>query len=235
MTDHDPVDVLPAIDILAGKAVRLQRGEQGTEQVFGDPIDFAHRLKDCGVSRLHVIDLGAVFGEAPQTDLIQEMGKVLPMQVGGGIRSRDALDAILQTGVYKVIVGTLAFRDPPALEGFTDKVIVAMDVGKDRCPRVEGWRTLAPFHWKEIYQQFREMGLGSFLCTGTDRDGMMRGPDLNLYQEWRNRIGWDPHIIAAGGVRNHRDISACLAAGANAVVVGRGLYEGTYILPGFTP
>jgi len=232
--------ILPAMDISNGSVVRLKQGKRDTETIYGDPIETAYRFVGEGVKLLHVIDLDGALGKTPQTKLLAELGKIIPLQVGGGFRTVDAVSDVLYAGAQRVIIGTLAFQGMSIFERalelkrWAHQIVVAVDMGEDRIPRVKGWEEQASGAWVNRLAHLRDLGVTMFLCTATGRDGMMQGPDLNLYQEWRNRIGWEPHIIAAGGVRNGRDAKACLAAGANEVVVGRALYEGENFLQGFT-
>ena len=201
------MQLIPAIDLMNGKIVRLYRAEAKTAKVydqFGGPVETAKRWRDEGAGKLHIIDLDAAFGKGNNHDVIADIAKniALPIQVGGGIRSFEAAATLLKSGIRQVILGALAFRDPSAIgkiqEQFgADSVIVALD-NKDGRIMVEGWKTATALNLKEALEKFNTLGVKTFLITSIAQDGMLRGPDLKTLGEAVKFP--NAKIIAAGGI-----------------------------------
>jgi phosphoribosylformimino-5-aminoimidazole carboxamide ribotide isomerase len=231
------VQVIPAIDLMKGKVVRLFRGdpEQATfYDSMGTPVEVALRWKNEGAQRLHIIDLDAAFGKPDNLKTVLEIltATNLPIQVGGGIRSAEAAGRLLTTGIQYVILGSLAFRNPEAIvqlqRKFTpDRVIVALD-NRDGLVMVEGWTSTTTFTLKAALEAYAKLGAKSFLITSITNDGTLSGPDLDTLQEACQWSGGG--IIAAGGIGTLRDVVALKRVGVDAAVVGKALYEGKFTL-----
>ena len=222
--------VIPAIDVRAGRAVRLLRGNPNEETAYDDdPVEVAARFQEEGARRLHVIDLDAALDEGANRDTIRDICRsvVLPVQVGGGIRTLEDVAAVLEIGAGRVILGTSAALDPGfvarAVEEFAERILVAVDV-RGGLAMVKGWREEGP-PVEEVIPALNDAGTPRYLVTAIARDGTLDGPDLRLY---RHVLGLtDRPIIASGGVRSADDIWALRDAGCEAAVTGKALYEKT--------
>jgi phosphoribosylformimino-5-aminoimidazole carboxamide ribotide isomerase len=222
--------VIPAIDVRAGRAVRLLRGDPNEETAYDDdPVEVAVRFQEEGARRLHVIDLDAALDEGTNRDTIRDICRsvVLPVQVGGGVRTLEDVAAVLEIGGGRAILGTSAALDPGfvarAVEEFAERILVAVDVRGGHA-MVKGWREEGP-PVEEVIPALNDAGTPRYLVTAIARDGTLDGPDLRLY---RHVLGLtDRPIIASGGVRSADDIWALRDVGCEAAVAGKALYEKT--------
>lgn len=232
------MQLIPAIDLMGGKIVRLTKGKAETaisyEAKFGTPLQAAERWKAEGAGKLHIIDLDAAFGVGDNRAVIAEIAKniSLPIQVGGGIRSYEAAEKLLKTGVAQVILGSLAVSDPSVITKIQrrfgpDSVIVALD-NRDGRIMVEGWQTETAMTVNEALCKYKQLGVQTFLITSIAQDGMQTGPDLQtlsgtvLYENIK--------IIAAGGIGSIGDLVALKQIGCSGAVIGKALYEGRFTL-----
>jgi phosphoribosylformimino-5-aminoimidazole carboxamide ribotide isomerase len=217
--------VIPAVDVLDGRAVRLTQGDYDRVSIdAGDPLAVVRRAAAFAPSFVHVVALGAARDGGAPTELahaVVEAAAPVPVQLGGGIRSVSDADALREAGVARVMIGTAAFGDIP-LEEFGD-VVVAVDV-KDGLVRTRGWRESSGLRTRAALARCTGAGVSKVLCTAVDRDGTANGPDLELLREVRALFGGE--ILAAGGIRNGADIAALEAIGIDGAVVGRAWLEG---------
>ena len=226
--------IIPAIDIMNGRVVRLFRGDPKTSTDYGDPIVFAGKWKEQGASSIHIIDLTAAFSEGNNFDTIVDISHNvgLPVQVGGGIRTYDTAKALLELGVSRVILGTLAFQEPKTLtrlrEDFEHKrLIIALD-HKNGHVMVDGWKTGTKLGIEQALQHFIHVGIETFLVTSISADGTLGGADLNTLKKIR---AYDSlKIIAAGGIGSLKDLADLKQIGIDEAVVGKALYEGVFTL-----
>jgi phosphoribosylformimino-5-aminoimidazole carboxamide ribotide isomerase len=232
------MQLIPAIDLMSGKIVRLSRGEAKTaktyEKQFGTPLEAAKRWRDEGAGKLHIIDLDAAFGIGDNRTVIADVAKniALPIQVGGGIRSYEIAEKILQTGVTQVILGALAFSDPSAITKIQKKfgdesVIVALD-NKDGQIMVEGWQTKTAMTVDDALDKYTALGVRRFLITSIAQDGMLTGPDLQTLSS--AVLFPNAKIIAAGGIGTIGDLVALKEIGVEGAVIGKALYEERFTL-----
>jgi phosphoribosylformimino-5-aminoimidazole carboxamide ribotide isomerase len=231
------VQVIPAIDLMKGKIVRLSRGDPKTAKVyaqFGTAVETAKKWKNEGAKKLHIIDLDAAFGTGDNLSIIAKIAESvdLPIQVGGGIRTIKAVEKLLTLGVSQVILGALAFSDPNAIAQVQKKfgskpIIVALD-NKDGKIMVEGWKTQTTFSIKEALEKFAKLKVGTFLITSITKDGTLSGPDLETLSEACRYPNVE--IIAAGGIGSLNDLAALKRVGVEAAVVGKALYEDKFTL-----
>jgi len=229
--------VIPAIDLMNGKVVRLSRGDPETAKVYdqwGTPVQVALKWKNEGAKRLHIIDLDAAFGKGDNTSVVSNIVSAsgLPIQVGGGIRTAGEVEKLFQLGVDYVILGAMAFSDPETIPVIqrnfsTDSIIVALD-NRNGKVMVEGWKTKTAFTVAQALEKFAKIGARSFLITSITQDGMLQGPDLDTLCEAAEYP--DVEIIAAGGIGNLDDLAALKKIGVEGVVVGKALYEGKFTL-----
>jgi len=222
--------VIPAIDVRAGRAVRLLRGDPNEETAYDDdPVEVAVRFQEEGARRLHVVDLDAALDEGANRDTIRDICRsvVLPVQVGGGVRTLEDVAAVLEIGAGRAILGTSAALDPGfvarAVEEFGERILVAVDVRGGHA-MVKGWREEGP-PVEEVIPALNDAGTPRYLVTAIARDGTLDGPDLRLYRQVLGLT--DRPIIASGGVRSADDIWALRDAGCEAAVTGKALYEKT--------
>ena len=225
--------LFPAIDLDGGRVVRLEGGDFDRPTDYGgDPLETARRFRDCGATHLHVVDLqGAREGAPRHLKVLERLGDLgFFLQFGGGLRTPEAIRAALDAGADRVLVGSLLFRDPdqPARlrETFGEALVPAVDVKGGRVA-VSGWRETTGRTPEETLVDLALAGYGRFFVTAVDRDGLLGGPDLDLYRTLAKRH----RIVAAGGVSGLGDLLALRDLGVEAAVAGRALYEGRLDLP----
>ena len=230
--------LIPAIDLKEGKCVRLQQGRMDDATVYGDdPVAMAGHWRDLGCRRLHVVDLdGAFAGQPRNRDLVERMVQVMgdvPVQVGGGIRTDEVLDAYLDVGVQAVIVGTKAIQDPAFLEQAArrhpGRILFGLDARAGEVA-TEGWDEASGLTAVSLAEQASALPLAGIVYTDIERDGMLSGLNLDATVEIARRSGLP--VVASGGVSTLDDIGAVKEAfRANpdlllGVITGRAIYEG---------
>jgi phosphoribosylformimino-5-aminoimidazole carboxamide ribotide isomerase len=227
------VILYPAIDIRGGQAVRLLQGDYARETVYdADPAEAARRWADEGAEILHVVDLdGAKAGEPQNLEAVGRVAAAVPcpIQVGGGLREMAAVDAVLEAGAARVVIGTAALRDPEflaaALERHGERVVVSVDA-RDGKVSLAGWTESSDVDVAAAVADLGERGVARFLCTAIEVDGTMAGPALGELE--RIAAGTSAKVIASGGVGTlaHLEAVAALAApNIEGAIVGRALYE----------
>lgn len=220
----------PAIDLLGGKAVRLEEGRRDRATVFhDDPRELVAALARDGADRLHVVDLDGAFAGAPQQlELIRRIvaASPLPVEVGGGIRDRAAIDRVLELGAAFVVLGTAAVRSPVLVEdacrAHPGRVIVAVDA-RDGVVAVDGWTASGDVTAIELGKRAASWGAAALLYTDVSRDGLHVGPNVEVTAQLARAV--DCEVIASGGVGSLDDLARLRDAGIAAVVVGRALYD----------
>jgi phosphoribosylformimino-5-aminoimidazole carboxamide ribotide isomerase len=227
------VELLPAIDLRRGRVVRLVRGEDGERRTYDvDPLQALQRYGDAGVARVHVVDLDAAFGEPPQRELIaglaKQRGGVPRIELGGGLRDRDAVEWAFAAGVERAVVTSMLVRDFALFEGLArahpGRLVAALDLHHGVL-RHSGWTAAATRPIDEVCRDLRALPLAAVLVTDIDRDGTMEGPNLELACRLA-RLAEAPAILS-GGVRSLEDLERARAAPEIAeVIVGRALYDG---------
>ena len=222
--------VIPAIDLRGGRCVRLFRGDVDAETAYDDdPVEIARRFEMDGARRLHVVDLDAARDEGSNREVVKDICRnvAIPVQLGGGIRTLDAIDEALEDGAARAILGTAAALDPDfvadSVRRFGDRVVVALDV-RDGRVMTHGWREDGP-SFDDALKALDEANAPRMLVTSIVRDGTMDGPDLDLYRRMLELT--DRPVIASGGVRVADDVWALREIGVEAVVIGKAMYAGT--------
>ena len=224
--------VYPAIDVLDGRVVRLEQGERERVTVDGgDPVAAAERFRDEGASWLHLVDLDGAFSALASLDLLRAIVAAgVPVQVGGGYRSVEAVAAALEAGASRVLVGTAAL-DPAFLASaaarFGDALAVAIDA-RDGLVTVEGWTRASTVSPAELARACADTGVARVLVTSTRRDGTLSGPDLALLESVL--AASDRPVIAAGGVASLDDLRALRDLGCEGAVAGSALWRGRFTL-----
>ena len=232
------MQLIPAIDLMSGKIVRLTKGKAETakcyEAKFGTPLQAAERWRSEGAGKLHIIDLDAAFSIGDNRAIIAEITRniSLPIQVGGGIRSFEVAEKLLKVGVAQVILGSLAFSDPAIIPKILkrfgpDAVIVALD-NRDGRIMVEGWQAETAMTVDDALQKYIELGVCHFLITSIAQDGMLSGPDLQTLSA--AILHPNAKIIAAGGIGAIGDLEALKEIGVEGAVIGKALYERRFTL-----
>ena len=231
------MQLIPAIDLMNGKIVRLTHGDPKTAKMypqFGGPVETAKKWMEQGAGKLHIIDLDAAFSTGDNLQVIVEIVETvdLPIQVGGGIRKFETAEKLFKLGVSQVILGALAFSDPEAItqiqQAFGAKsVIVALD-NRDGKIMVEGWKTATGLGMKEALKKFAALQVKAFLVTSITKDGTLSGPDLETLREACQYPGVE--VIAAGGIGGLDDLVALKRVGVEGAVIGKALYEGRFTL-----
>jgi phosphoribosylformimino-5-aminoimidazole carboxamide ribotide isomerase len=219
-----------------GEVVRLLRGDLKQVKSYahlGDPITIARRWESEGAKLIHVVDLDAALGLGENINVIGAIARSIrtPIQVGGGIRSIERAHQLINAGVTRIVLGSLAFRSVESLrvllEEFSDeRIIVALD-HLDGVVMIDGWRKSANITLREATQFFKSLGVRYFLVTSIQRDGMMVGPDV---ENLSKIVDLGVNVIASGGIRSLNDIFTLRDLGVYGVIIGRALYEGSFTL-----
>ncbi len=223
--------VIPAIDIMDGNVVRLVKGNPADKVVYGDdPVETAKKWEKAGADLLHVVDLDATLRtgrkNAEFVSKIIDAVKI-PVEVAGGIRSIPAVNEMLRKNAAKVVLGTMAYKDPGSIRRLAkknrNKIVVSLDQNNG-IVMIDGWRETAGAGVTDSIVSFMAMGIREFLLTSVNRDGMMNGPDITMLS---SAAGFaDANIIASGGISSIEDAIKVRNIGCSAVILGKALYEG---------
>lgn len=230
------IELIPAIDIIEGKCVRLTKGDYDSKRVYGNPLDMAMRFEDLGFRRLHVVDLdGAKSRHVVNIAALREITKRtgLIVDFGGGIKSGDDLEAVFEAGAEMATAGSIAVTEPDVVFGWIEKygaerIVLGADV-RDGKISINGWKEDSAEELMPFLNRYIEAGVCNVLCTEISRDGTLQGPAVELY---RSIMASYPtlHLIASGGVGSDDDILELDEAGIPAVVFGKAFYEGKITL-----
>lgn len=226
-------DVIPAIDVLEGRVVRLSQGRRQAVTIEGgDPVELARRFRDEGALRLHLVDLDGAFGGSPTLGLVERVAAAggLPLQVGGGYRTADSIGSAIDLGADRVMVGTAALSPvflADAAHRFGEQLVVAIDV-RDGEVAVDGWTRTSGTTAASLAADCAAAGVCRLLVTSTARDGSLAGPDLGLLADV---LPAGLPVIAAGGISSIDDLLALRALGCEAAVAGSALLAGRFTLP----
>lgn len=229
------LELLPAVDVSDGRAVRLVRGEAGTEHAYGEPLDAALDWQSAGAEWIHLVDLDAAFGRGSNRELLADIVGRLDVRVelSGGIRDDDSLAAALATGARRVNLGTAALEDPvwcaKAIAEHGDRVAVGLDVRDGRLA-ARGW-TRDGGGLFEVLERLERDGCTRYVVTDVTKDGTLAGPNLDLLRTVCAVT--DRPVVASGGVSSLADLralSGLVAAGVEGVIIGKALYAGAFTL-----
>lgn len=227
------IDIIPAIDIIEGKCVRLSQGDYASKKIYNeDPLEVAREFEDHGITRLHVVDLdGAKAGHIINYKTLETIAGKTNMVVdfGGGLKTSEDLRIAFESGAQMVTGGSIAVKNKAEFESWikqygSDKIILGADA-KDGNIAVTGWiektdQKLIPF-----IKDYSAKGITKVICTDISKDGMLQGPAIDLYKEILNELP-DLYLVASGGVSNIRDIELLAEANIPAVIFGKAIYEG---------
>jgi phosphoribosylformimino-5-aminoimidazole carboxamide ribotide isomerase len=225
------IEIIPAIDIIDGRCTRLSQGDYATQKNYGgDPVEWARAYADCGVRRLHLVDLDGARSSSPQNlrtlERIAALG-LLRLEWGGGIKDDAALASVRDAGADWMIVGSVAALHPEQmkawLETWGERIILGADVRNGKVA-VKGWLEDSMVKLETLIEDFLPFGLTQAIVTDIERDGMLQGPSFNLYQGLKVRFP-ALRIIVSGGVSSLGDIRRADVLGLPGIIVGKALYE----------
>lgn len=223
--------IFPAIDILDGQCVRLIQGDYNQESVYSNsPVDMAKQWEEKGAEFIHIVDLdGAKSGNSTNKDIIQKIAQTvnIPVQVGGGIRSLEIIDAHINNGVNRVIIGTAAIQDPEflkaAVEKYGDKIVVSLDA-RNGFIATDGWTDTSEVKALDLVKDLEKIGVKTIVYTDIAKDGMLQGPNLDEQQAINEATTID--VIASGGVTTKKDVENLQALNMYGAIIGKALYDG---------
>lgn len=236
------IELIPAIDIIGGKCVRLSQGDYESRKVYNEnPLEVAKMLEAGGIRRLHLVDLdGAASAHIVNYRVLEKIatGTSLVVDFGGGVKSDEDLRVAFESGAQMVTGGSIAVRNPELFIRWIEKygperIILGADV-KDRRIAVGGWKEESAVELFSFLDNYRRQGVSKVICTDISRDGMLQGPSLGLYKELLEHAP-DLYLIASGGVSSVDDIYRLEENGVPAVVFGKALYEGRITLDDLSP
>ncbi|WP_456323395.1 1-(5-phosphoribosyl)-5-[(5-phosphoribosylamino)methylideneamino]imidazole-4-carboxamide isomerase [Hydrogenimonas sp.] len=225
------MEILPAIDLKDGKAVRLTKGLMQSAKIYSDePWRLAKKFEEMGSRWLHLVDLnGAFAGEPKNLEQIEKIRKNsdLKMELGGGIRDEDTIKRYLDIGIDRLILGSIAVKNPDFVKDMAAKYPIAVGIDAiDGYVAVEGWAEVSHMKATELARAFADCGVEAIICTDVGRDGTLSGVNVDFTVSIAEASGID--TIASGGVRDMRDIEALANTGKVAgVIIGKAFYEGT--------
>jgi len=236
VTASPRLELLPAVDVAGGRAVQLVQGVAGTGGEFGDPWEAARAWQDQGAEWIHLVDLDAAFGRGSNRELLGSIvGRLdIKVEMSGGIRDAESLAAALSNGCRRVNLGTAALEDPAwtarAIAEYGDRVAVGLDV-RGTTLAARGWTQEGGDLW-ETLERLDAEGCSRYVVTDVNKDGMLRGPNLDLLRQVCERT--DRPVVASGGVSTLADIEAIrglVGAGVEGAIIGSALYRGAFTLP----
>lgn len=228
--------ILPAIDIKDGKCVRLYQGDFDRLTTYdADPVQVARRWQEAGASWLHVVDLdGALNGYPANFEVIRRIRSAVSLHIecGGGMRTLDAIQRMLDMGVDRIILGTIALIDPDllqaALQRWSERIVVGLDA-RDGRVAIEGWRETSQVQATALASELAARGVARFVYTDIARDGALHGPNLPALQAMQaaiSNVSPDSALIASGGIASIADLQAIAHLGIEGAIVGKALYTG---------
>ena len=224
------MDIMPAVDIRGGNAVRLVQGDYDKETIFGSPKDFAEEWVRQGANHLHLVDLdGAKVGYPVNLELVQDIVNQCDakVQLGGGLRSLESIQSVVDIGISRFIVGTSAISDRELLallaKEYAAELIVSVDI-RGEFVSVSGWLEDTAIRAVDFFKELEKIGVRRIIYTDIERDGVAIGPNLEMCQYITNQTKLS--LIVAGGISDVSDIAELKLIGAEGVIIGRALYTG---------
>lgn len=224
--------ILPAIDIIDRKPVRLYQGDYAQKEIVGSSVmELAKNFEQSGAEYIHLVDLdGAKEGKRVNHEIILETAHALdvPVEVGGGIRTMAQIESYLENGIDRVILGTSAMEDPQllqdALRRYGERIAVGIDC-RDGLVYGRGWLEASELHYITFAKQLEEMGVQTVIVTDISKDGTLSGPNTDMFAALKGQSGM--RIIASGGIRSIKDIAALKQLGLYGAITGKAMYHGT--------
>jgi len=231
------IEIIPAIDLIDGKCVRLSQGDYSQKTVYyNDPLDVAKMFEDTGIRRLHVVDLdGAKAQHIVNHKVLERIATHtnLVIDFGGGLKSDDDLRIAFESGAAMITGGSIAVKNPEVFTSWiqqfgAEKIILGADV-KDRKIAVSGWLETTDIDLMPFIKEYMNKGISKVICTDISKDGMLEGPAIPLYQEMLQKEP-EMYLIASGGVSSIADIDKLQEHQIPAVIIGKAIYEGRIAL-----
>lgn len=235
MSELPSLQLLPAVDVVNGQAVRLLQGEAGTEQNYGDPADAVASFVEQGATWIHLVDLDAAFGRGSNHELLARIVRDVSVKVelSGGIRDDESLRRALDAGAARVNLGTAALEDPEwtarAIAQYGDRVAVGLDV-RGETLAARGWTKAGGNLW-DVLARLEEAGCSRYVVTDVTKDGTLEGPNAELLT--KVALAAKAPVVASGGVSSLEDLAALRAlvpVGVDSAIVGKALYAGNFTL-----
>lgn len=229
------LELLPAVDVSDGKAVRLVQGEAGSETSYGDPLEAALAWQNAGAEWIHLVDLDAAFGRGSNRELLVDVIRHMDIKVelSGGIRDDESLKAAMNSGCTRVNLGTAALENPDwcarAIDTYGERIAVGLDV-RGTTLAARGWTQEGGDLWA-VLERLERDGCSRYVVTDVTKDGTLKGPNLELLREVCQQT--DKPVIASGGVSSLADLEAIAqltAVGVEGAIVGKALYAGAFTL-----
>lgn len=224
--------IIPAIDIIDGKCVRLKQGDYSQKSIYSkEPLEMAKQYADLGFERLHLVDLdGAKSGKPVHLNILEQIctNTSLSVDYGGGIKSKDDLERVLESGAAMANIGSLAVKNPSLFKEWlidfgSSKILLASDV-KDEKVAINAWQDSSEIHIFDFIEDFAIAGLTQFFCTDVAKDGLLEGTNLDLYAKLRKKFP-ALEIIASGGVAKIEELTKLQEMGIDGVIIGKAIYE----------
>lgn len=227
------IELIPAIDIIEGKCVRLTQGDYATKKIYDkDPLEMAKRFEDNGLHRLHVVDLdGAKEGRIINYRVLERLATHTSMAIdfGGGLKQDEDLRIAFESGAQMVTGGSIAVKNPEVFTAWIthfgcERIILGADA-KNKKIAINGWEETTDQELIPFIQGYHKKGITKVICTDIEQDGMLKGPSIDIYKEIEESIP-SIYLIASGGVSSIEDIERLAEVGIPAVIIGKALYEG---------
>lgn len=230
------IEVIPAIDIIGGRVVRLTQGDFQRVTEYGDPLDTARMLEDHGMKRLHLVDLdGAREKRVVNYRVLEKIATrtSLVIDAGGGIRSDEDIRIVFASGAAMVTGGSIAVTAPHVFTGWLEeygpgRIILGADFREERIA-ISGWEEDTPVRLMDHLRDYAEKGVVQAICTDIARDGMLEGPSTKIYREIKKELP-GLYLIASGGIGSLKDIETLDESGIDGVITGKALFEGRIVL-----
>ena len=226
------IELIPAIDIIEGKCVRLTQGDYAQKKEYGDPFEMAQQFEDHGIKRLHLVDLdGAREQRVVNHRILEQIASrtSLVIDAGGGLRSNEDLRIVFESGASMITGGSVAVKDRELFLGWLElygpeRIILGADFRAGKVA-VSGWQEATALDLKEFIADYRIEGIKQVICTDIDKDGMLEGPSLETYKALKAEDS-ELHLVASGGISKMEDIELLDEAEIDGVIVGKAIYEG---------
>jgi len=226
------INIIPAIDTIKGRCVRLTKGDYSTEKVYSeDPLQVAKEFEDLGITRLHLVDLeGAKSGHICNSKVLERVssGTNLKIDFGGGVKSDQDIELAFESGAAQVTGGSIAVSNPELFEAWlekygADKIILGADV-RNEMVSISGWQEDSDYHLYQFLEKYQKKGVKTIICTDISKDGMLQGPAVELYNGIMQEFP-DLELIASGGVGDINDVRILNEIGCWGVIIGKAIYE----------
>lgn len=231
------MEIIPAIDLINGSCVRLEKGDYSRQTTYhSDPLEVAREFEEVGIKRLHLVDLdGAKSNRVVNLPVLKKIVTHTALQVdfGGGIKSQEQVERVFEAGAHQVTGGSIAAKQPQEMEAWirhygSEKIILGADV-KNLMIMVSGWQEKTTLHIYDFLAHYQEKGAKYVICTDISKDGMLQGPSFELYEDLMTRF---PALsfIASGGVSTIQDVMSLSSSGMYGAIIGKAIYEGKITL-----